>query len=172
MTPLNPAPRPLLEPLWGSTFDARGCDVQLEHLVWSIESEILDSFPNAQKTEDGKHWFIWSVTVMRQDPDGVRQETIVGKEGTYEEAIAWYNEAINALHNALHPPLCMKHALEIGYAFQDESIYSVKVRGSAKPQYLYGHEITSEVVCTADMIDWFQPDTHGDAEAMVNAWKE
>ena len=154
MTPLNPAPRPCT--LWGSTFEAYRVRKVTTYQDTPYVVCVLDAanFDLAQFEITSSH-VSWSL----------RHE--------YSRKVDFrIQEAITAIYKALHPPLCMKHALEVGYAFQDESIYSVKVRGSAKPQYLYGHEITSEVVCTVDMVDWFQPDAHGEAEAVVNVWKE
>jgi hypothetical protein len=101
-------------------------------------------------------------------------------------------EAVNLVNQALHPTLCMKHALEIGYEFRQlgelvgkvptQYIVGVKGQDPVLTWLKWGHNgeflIDLEQKNPLAYYDWFKPadsegnPTHGDAEAVVNAWEE
>jgi hypothetical protein len=85
------------------------------------------------------------------------------------------------IHKALHPPLCLKHALEIGYPFRVDGDYMVTTK-SYGSQQVKGHELVASLAKVKGeniSLGSFYPfkdhplnPTHGEAEAVVNAWKE
>jgi hypothetical protein len=96
--------------------------------------------------------------------------------------------AITTIHKALHPPLCMKHALEIvegkpRYEFRS-SLYYILIcykhneKGAkALPCFVTAGALRCNKDIQEDWCAFFPCDeygrpTHGEAEAAVNAWKE
>jgi hypothetical protein len=112
----------------------------------------------------------------------------IGQE--FLEAVVWLNdealdldedEYINARHKARHPQLCMKHALEIGYEFRKGQKYLFGGDPDLEPffhTFLEGEGVDPKQNPSHEEIIWFKPvdseynPTHGEAEAVVNAWKE
>jgi hypothetical protein len=90
-------------------------------------------------------------------------------------------EAYFAIHKALHPPLCLKHALEVGYPFRVDGDYMVTTK-SYGSQQVKGHELVASLAKVKGeniSLGSFYPfkdhplnPTHGEAEAVVNVWKE
>jgi hypothetical protein len=102
------------------------------------------------------------------------------------------DEAISTIYKALHPPLCMGHALELVDGKPRYEFKPMDADGTLH-RYIFhlpfGMEIAG-VTLGADgcfkvvggghlhRYDWFYPvnhlgnPTHGEAEAVVNAWKE
>ena len=92
-----------------------------------------------------------------------------------------YLKEITAIYQALHPPLCMKHALEIGYEFRKGQKYLFGGDPDLEPffhTFLEGEGVDPKQNPSHEEIIWFKPvdseynPTHGEAEAVVNAWKE
>lgn len=182
MTNPTSAPRPCT--LWGSTFDANH--------YWKV------LFRNAQYGDAAR------VAVLSNDKHPARKHMQIASHLAESEdgfkvlpiarpAGELLQEAYFAIHQALHPPLCMKHALEIGYEFEER--YYAFVRKGYRPQtgILKKIDTDSEVFYTVFWEDAYgvehhyllskeetmgfypvnhlgQP-THGDAEAVVNAWE-
>jgi len=169
--PQTPAPRPCT--LWGSTFDAKVC------------TKIMARFSGS-----GEHKGKFCLQVHGQDGCPPLVETPLA--GKNERSV--FSEAITALHQATHPPLCMKHALELvdgkpRYEFvgaranQMYTVYGDYYEDPEDPMEckekrtglnLYrGWAVNKE----AQNLLWFYPvnhlgqPNHGDAERFVNAWE-
>lgn len=166
------APRPCA--LWGSTFEA-------SH-VTSYGVRAIDDFD------------IIPASRMFQARITVGSEKWIYSSNQYEsrfDAHKDMQEAVNLINQALHPPLCMKHALEIGYEFK---LWEESQAFEDRPKYIFVHietgvfhtnplysfvdgEIKPYGGYPLDEYDWFYPvnelghPTHGDAEAVVNAWE-
>ena len=164
MTPNNPAPRPCT--LW---------EVQYNNVKYA---EIVD-----YGTLDNTCWGIVVHTDTRSYD--------TNRETSYKKlAESWLIEAINAIYQANHPPLCMKHALEIRYEFVEGGLYSFKKKGvmptygkfvgltdHRTPFLLYSDYAGSQRHFMNDGRVSFYPcdeyghPTHGEAEAVVNVWE-
>jgi hypothetical protein len=106
------------------------------------------------------------------------------RETSYKKlAESWLIEAINAIYLAKHQPLCVKHAMEVGYEFRaNASYYAISKKAHNRDddtQLMTGEMLES--LAEAGSILAFYPvvkqngrwvDNHGEAEAVVDAWKE
>ena len=165
MTPNNPAPRPLLEPLWRENFDAREFQRIETGRSYACREDILTAIKIVNK--EGKQLTVW------------QQEESFNKIDLVEKNLNL--KAINAIYKALHPPLCMKHALEVvdgkpRYEFRDKQLYAIIYNG--KLEHQLGDDIAYWPTELLNEISSFYPcdkygrPTHGEAEAVVKAWKE
>ena len=172
MTPNNPAPRPCT--LWGSTFEANH--------VTSYGVRAIDDFD------------VIPASRMFQARITIGSEKWIYSPNQHEsrfDAHRDMQEAVNLVNQALHPPLCMKHALEIGYEFRPNQLYAVYIPEwsltvIAKCELLHDNcfafaDLNGSCDIVATDASSFYPlkivnglpyPTHGDAEAVVNAWKE
>ena len=108
--------------------------------------------------------------------------------GIRDDAHRDMQEAVAAIHNALHPPLCMKHALEIGYEFNPKTNYAyhhtypngwecMKTVTGGHLKSLYDKEDPINLMESAKPIQWFYPvneygqPAHGEAESYVKVWE-
>lgn len=84
-------------------------------------------------------------------------------------------EYVKASHQALHPPLCIKHALEVGYDFSVAGEFIVSnSRNKLFLQYDDESNVFLDTYCNEyelEDFNWFKPDIYTDAEAVVNAWE-
>jgi hypothetical protein len=164
----TPAPRPCT--LWGSTFDAKVC------------TKIMARFSGS-----GEHKGKFCLQVHGQDGCPPLVETPLA--GKNERSV--FSEAITAIHQALHPPLClkdfMKHydALHEAHKPEKESLgkmYVVTDDNTMAPIMLFSHQLNSYYLLKSLLKDGYQKVTilnldgtfyaHGDAELFVNAWEE
>ena len=168
----TPAPRPCT--LWGSTFDAKVC------------TKIMARFSGS-----GEHKGKFCLQVHGQDGCPPLVETPLA--GKNERSV--FSEAITAIHRAVHPPLCMKHALELvdgkpRYEFQcfqsidTSQVYAFGSLGNVSPEidFVYRDEEKGSLTkgkygYPLETFDWFYPvnalgqPAHGDAERFVNVWE-
>jgi hypothetical protein len=97
----------------------------------------------------------------------------------YKQAEKWLIEANTAIYRANHSPLCMKHALEIGYPFRVDGDYMVTTK-SYGSQQVKGHELVASLAKVNGeniSLGSFYPfkdhplnPTHSDAEVVVNVY--
>lgn len=167
MTPLNPATRPCT--LWGSTFDARlYVDYSIGQSNINNYQATISLFGASKNKKIAEFVFDY--------PDDVTS--------TFEERSFLkrkLRELDKAITEGLHPPLCMKHALEVGYEFRKGQKYLFGGDPALEHffhTFLEGEGVDPKQNPSHEEIIWFKPvdsednPTHGEAEAVVNAWKE
>jgi hypothetical protein len=169
----TPAPRPCT--LWGSTFDRNGVATPIPNTMnGSIELWLhSNSLPS---------------TLVAHKVLGLGAQLTPHILNLVTDEL---KQAETILHQALHPPLClkdfMKHydALHEAHKPEKESLgkmYVVTDDNTMAPIMLFSHQLNSYYLLKSLLKDGYQKVTilnldgtfyaHGDAELFVNAWEE
>ncbi len=173
MTNLPVQPRPCT--LWGSTFDARDfCEIHI-NTKYSAHRAI--------------NVLSHDITILAQ----TREEMPTGLSINAEHELMkpLMIEAVTAIHNALHPPLDLAHALEVNYDFNQHDFYlwfgatespiwnnspdtllqtTIRTKESLQRVFEGSGRITNYggfIPCN----QYGQPIQQGEAEAVVKAWE-